>query len=36
MNKILTRYGDGTPLELTEDELMEDLQMGSRDATERG
>jgi dimethylamine---corrinoid protein Co-methyltransferase len=35
MGKILTRYGDGTTLELSEDELMEDLQLGSQDAAER-
>ena len=36
MGKVLTRYGDGTPLEMSEEELMEDLQTGSQDAAERG
>jgi dimethylamine--corrinoid protein Co-methyltransferase len=36
MGKVLTRYGDGTPLEMSEEELMEDLLVGSQDAAERG
>jgi len=36
MGNIVTRYGDGTVLELSEEELMEDLQRGSQDAAERG
>lgn len=36
MAKILTRYGDGTPLEMGEKELMQDLEAGTRDAAERG
>jgi len=36
MTKITTRYGDGSPLEMTESELVEDLEAGSEDAAERG
>jgi dimethylamine--corrinoid protein Co-methyltransferase len=36
MGKILTRYGDGTPVELDESEVMRDLEDGTRDAAERG
>ncbi|SMC85738.1 dimethylamine:corrinoid methyltransferase [Desulfocicer vacuolatum DSM 3385] len=36
MTKILTRYGDGSAVELTESELMEDLIAGTEDAAERG
>lgn len=36
MGNVLTRYGDGTVLELSEEELLEDLQLGSQDAAERG
>jgi dimethylamine--corrinoid protein Co-methyltransferase len=36
MGKIFTRFGDGTPTELSEDELMEDLRTGSEDAADRG
>ena len=36
MKKIMTRYGDGMPGELTEKELMEDLVAGSEDAADRG
>lgn len=36
MGKILTRYGDGTPLEMSESELREDLENGAADAAERG
>ena len=36
MGKILTRYGDGTPVELDENDVRRDLEDGSRDAAERG
>ncbi len=36
MGKIFTRYGDGTPLELSDSELMEDLRAGTEDAADRG
>ena len=36
MGKILTRMGDGSPVELTEAELREDLERGSADAAEKG
>ncbi len=36
MGKILTRYGDGTPVELDESDVRRDLEDGSRDAAERG
>jgi len=36
MTKIRTRYGDGTPLELSERELMADLENGTADAAECG
>ena len=36
MGKIRTRYGDGTPLEMGESELMEDLENGTEDAAKRG
>jgi len=36
MTKILTRYGDGSAVELTETELMEDLIAGTEDAADRG
>ena len=36
MAKILTRYGDGSTVELTETELMEDLIAGTEDAADRG
>lgn len=35
MAKIFTRYGDGSPLEMSEQELMEDLQAGTADAADR-
>ncbi len=35
MTKIFSRYGDGTPLECSEKELMEDLHAGTQDAAER-
>ena len=36
MITILTRYGDGTPLTMSEKELMQDLEAGTQDAAERG
>lgn len=36
MGKILTRRGDGIPVELTEAQLMEDLITGTQDAADRG
>jgi dimethylamine---corrinoid protein Co-methyltransferase len=36
MAKIFTRYGDGTPTELSEAELMQDLEAGTEDAADRG
>ena len=36
MLKIRTRYGDGTPLELSEAELRQDLENGTADAAECG
>jgi len=36
MKKIMTRYGDGTPLTMSAGELMGDLEAGSQDAAERG
>lgn len=36
MSKIFTRYGDGTPLEMTAQELIEDLEAGTADAADRG
>jgi len=36
MKKILTRYGDGTAVELSESELMQDLEEGTEDAADRG
>ncbi len=36
MGKILTRYGDGTPVEMDESDVRRDLEDGSRDAAERG
>lgn len=36
MNKIVSRYGDGSPYETTETELMEDLVAGTEDAADRG
>jgi dimethylamine--corrinoid protein Co-methyltransferase len=35
MTKIFSRYGDGSPLECSEKELMEDLHAGTQDAAER-
>jgi dimethylamine--corrinoid protein Co-methyltransferase len=36
MEKIFTRYGDGTPLEMSAKELMQDLENGTSDAADRG
>ena len=36
MGKIFTRYGDGSPVELDENEVMRDLEDGTREAAERG
>lgn len=36
MTKIFTRYGDGTPAELSSAELMQDLEAGTEDAADRG
>jgi dimethylamine--corrinoid protein Co-methyltransferase len=36
MGTILTRYGDGTPVELDEGDVWRDLEDGTRDAAERG
>jgi dimethylamine--corrinoid protein Co-methyltransferase len=36
MGKIFTRFGDGTPTELSQSELMEDLTAGTEDAADRG
>jgi dimethylamine--corrinoid protein Co-methyltransferase len=36
MDKIVTRYGDGTLVEMTETQLMEDLIAGTQDAADRG
>jgi dimethylamine--corrinoid protein Co-methyltransferase len=36
MGKILTRYGDGSPVELDEREVIRDLEDGTKEAAERG
>ena len=36
MGKILTRYGDGTPVEMDESDVRRDMEEGTRDAAERG
>ncbi len=36
MGKILSRMGDGFPVEMSESELMKDLEEGSGDAADRG
>ncbi len=36
MGKIRTRFGDGTPVELSAGEVRRDLEEGTRDAAERG
>ncbi len=34
MAKIFTRYGDGTPLEISQNQLKADLEQGTLDAVE--
>ena len=36
MVKIRTRFGDGSPVELSADEVRRDLEEGTREASERG
>jgi dimethylamine--corrinoid protein Co-methyltransferase len=36
MGKIMTRMGDGFPVEMSESQLMQDLTTGTEDAAERG
>ncbi len=36
MEKILTRTGDGYKLEMTQDEVLEDIEIGVQDAMDRG
>jgi len=36
MGKIATRYGDGTPVEISAKDLMRDLEEGTEDAADRG
>ena len=36
MGTIFTRYGDGSPCEMSESDLMADLETGTADAAERG
>jgi dimethylamine--corrinoid protein Co-methyltransferase len=36
MERIRTRYGDGSPVELSAKELIQDLEDGTREAAERG
>jgi dimethylamine--corrinoid protein Co-methyltransferase len=36
MGKIRTRYGDGSPVELSEGDVIQDLEEGTRDAAQRG
>ena len=36
MEKIRTRFGDGSPVELSADEVRRDLEEGTREAAERG
>jgi dimethylamine--corrinoid protein Co-methyltransferase len=36
MAKVFSRLGDGSPIELTESELMHDLEEGTADAADRG
>ena len=36
MGKIMTRMGDGFPVEMSESQLMEDLTTGTEDAADRG
>ena len=36
MAKIMTRYGDGTPVEMSADDIRRDLEEGTADAADRG
>ena len=36
MQKMWTRFGDGSPVELSADEVIRDLEEGTREAAERG
>jgi dimethylamine--corrinoid protein Co-methyltransferase len=36
MTKVITRYGDGSPVSLSEKQLMEDIVAGTEDAADRG
>jgi dimethylamine--corrinoid protein Co-methyltransferase len=36
MGKIFSRFGDGSPVYLSESELMQDLEEGTEDAADRG
>ena len=36
MGKIQTKTGDGWPLELTEAQMMKEIEEGTMDASERG
>ncbi len=36
MGKIITRMGDGFPVEMSESQLMADLEAGTADAADRG
>ena len=36
MGKIFTRFGDGSPTELSEAELLRELEEGTKDASDRG
>ena len=36
MGKYFSRLGDGSPIEMSESEIMADLVEGSEDAAERG
>ena len=36
MQKIRTRFGDGSPVELSADEVKRDLEEGTQEAAERG
>ena len=36
MAKIMTRYGDGTPVKMSADDIRQDLEEGTADAADRG
>ena len=36
MGKIMTRMGDGFPVEMSESEIRSDLEAGTEDAADRG